>query len=184
MSRLFVVEVVDSVDGHNKSTLSTTSTTNSLDMCSCPKNNKVLCPLSNKCITASVMYQATVTIKDKTTMNRPPQTYVGLAENSFKTRLGNRHKASFNSFDKRNATELSKYLWELKNRNIPYAIKWKLLKRAKPYNCASNRCNLCLWEKHFIICKPKMATLNKRNELVSACRHNKKFLLRDGPLDI
>ena len=37
--------------------------------------------------------------------------------------------------------------------------------------------NLCLWEKYFIICKPKMATLNKRNELVSACRHNKKFLL-------
>jgi hypothetical protein len=34
-----------------------------------------------------------------------------------------------------------------------------------------------LWEKYFIICKPKMATLNKCNELVSACRHNKKFLL-------
>jgi hypothetical protein len=48
---------------------------------------------------------------------------------------------------------------------------------AKPYNCASNRCNLSLWEKYFIICKPKMATLNKRNELVSACRHNKKILL-------
>jgi hypothetical protein len=80
------------------------------------------------------------------------------------------HKASFNSFDKRNATELSKYVWELKNRNSHYTIKWKLLKRAKPYNCASNRCNLCLWEKYFIICKPKMATLNKRNELVSACR--------------
>ena len=68
-------------------------------------------------------------------------------------------------------------VWELKNRNIHYTIKWKLLKRAKPYNCASNRCKLCLWEKYFIICKPKMATLNKRNELVSACRHNKKFLL-------
>ena len=120
-----------------------------------------LCPLSNKCITESVVYQATVTIKDKTT-NRPPQTYVGLTENSFKTRLAN-HKASFNSFDKRNATELSKYVWELKNQNINYTIKWKLLKRAKPYNCASNRCNLCLWEKYFIICKPKMATLNKRN---------------------
>ena len=83
-------------------------------MCSCPKNNKVLCPLSNKCITESVIYQATVTIsiKDKTT-NRSSQTYVGLTENSFKTRLAN-HKASFNSFDKRNATELSKYVWELK----------------------------------------------------------------------
>ena len=113
--------------------------------------------------------------KDKTT-NRPPQTYVGLTENSFKTRLAN-HETSFNSFDKRNATELSKYVWELKNRNIHYTIKWKLLKRAKPYNCASNRCNLCLWEKYFIICKPKMVTLNKRNELVSACRHNEKFLL-------
>ena len=99
--------------GHNKSTLSTTSTTNSLDMCSCPKNKKVLCTLSNKCITESVIYQATVTIKDKTT-NRPPQTYVALTENSFKTRLAN-HKASFNSFDKRNATELSKYVWELNN---------------------------------------------------------------------
>ena len=120
------------IDGHNKSTLSTISSTNSLDMCSCPKNNKVLCPLSNtKCITESVIYQATVTIKDKTT-NRPPQTYVGLTENSFKTRLANHLKASFNSFDKRNATELSKYVWELKNRNIDYTIKWKLLKRAKP----------------------------------------------------
>ena len=34
--------------------------------------------------------------------------------------------------------ELSKYVWDLKSRNIDYAIKWKLLKRAKPYNCASN----------------------------------------------
>ena len=109
--------------------------------------------------------------KDKTT-NRPPQTYVGLTENSFKTRLAN-HKTSFNSFDKRNATKLSNYVWELKNRNIHYTIKWKLLKRAKPYNCASNRCNLCLWEKDFIICKPKMATLSKRNDLVSACSHKK-----------
>ena len=163
------------IDGYNKSTLSTAFTTNSPDVCSCPKNNKELCPLSNKCITESVVYQATVTTKDKTT-NRPPQTYVGLTENSFKTRLAN-HKTSFNSFDKRNATELSKYVWELKNRNSHYTIKWKLLKRAKPYNCSSNRCNLCLWEKYFIICKPKMATLNKRNELVSACRHNKKIHL-------
>ena len=167
--------IKQTIDGHNKSTLSTISSTSGFNMCSCPKNNKELCPLSNKCITESVVYQATVTIKDKTT-NRPPQTYVGLTENSFKTRLAN-HKASFNSFDKRNATELSKYVWELKNQNINYTIKWKLLKRAKPYNCASNRCNLCLWEKYFIICKPKMATLNKRNELVSACRHNKKILL-------
>ena len=78
--------IKQTIDGHNKSTLSTAFTTNCPDVCSCPKNNKELCPLSNKCITESVVYQATVTTKDKTT-NRPPQTYVGLTENSFKTRL-------------------------------------------------------------------------------------------------
>ena len=36
---------------------------------------------------------------------------------------------------------------------------------------------LCLWEKYYIICRPNMATLNNRNELVSSCRHAKKFLL-------
>ena len=29
----------------------------------------------------------------------------------------------------------------------------------------------------FIICKPVMSTLNNRNELISGCRHSKKFLL-------
>ena len=29
----------------------------------------------------------------------------------------------------------------------------------------------------FIICKPVMSTLDNRNELISGCRHSKKFLL-------
>ena len=41
-------------------------------------------------------------------------------------------------------TELSKYIWNLKNNNISYSIKWKILKRAKSYNNASKRCNLCI----------------------------------------
>ena len=102
--------------------------------------------------------------------------FVGLTENTFKTRFNN-HKASFNSYQKRNSTELSKYVWDLKRENVDYSIRWKILKRAKSYNCASNRCNLCLWEKYYIICKPELATLNKRNELVSSCRHARKFLL-------
>ena len=47
--------IKQTIVGQNKSTLSKISSTNSLDMCSCPKNNKVLCPLSNKCITESVI---------------------------------------------------------------------------------------------------------------------------------
>ena len=83
--------------------------------------------------------------RDYTDNNRPSQTYVGLTENTFKTRFNN-HKASFNSYQKRNSTELSKYVWDLKRENVDYSIRWKILKRAKSYNCASNRCNLCLWE--------------------------------------
>jgi hypothetical protein len=41
---------------------------------------------------------------------------VGLTENEFKTRYTN-HKASFNNYEKRNSTELSKYIWNLKNNN-------------------------------------------------------------------
>ena len=56
-------------------------------------------------------------------------------------------------------------------------IKWRKVKQARSYSNVSKRCNLCLWEKYFIICKPEMSTLNKRSELISTCRHSKKFLL-------
>ena len=45
------------------------------------------------------------------------------------------------------------------------------------YSNVNKKCNLCLWEKYFIICKPEMSTLNRRNEMTSTCRHSKKFLL-------
>ena len=46
--------------------------------------------------------------------------------------------------------------------------------------CSSKRCNLCLKEKLLIICRPELSTLNKRNELVSSCRHRNKTLLRNN----
>ena len=70
------------------------------------------------------------------------------------------------------ATELSKYIWSLKDRNILYNIKWRKVKQASSYSNVSKRCNLCLWEKCFIICKPEMSTLNNRSELISACRYS------------
>ena len=120
------------------------------------------------------IYQATVTTND----NKPDQTYVGLTANTFKTRFTN-HKASFTSAKKKHSTELSKYIWRLNEKNIDHEIKWKILRRASAYSNTSNRCNLCLWEKYFIICKPTLATLNKRNELLSSCRHANKFLFRN-----
>ena len=87
------------------------------------------------------------------------------------------HTCSFRNERYRNVTELSKHVWDLKDRNINYEIKWRKVRQAKSYSNINKKCNLCLWEKFFIICKPEMSTLNHRNELTSTCRHSKKFLL-------
>ena len=48
---------------------------------------------------------------------------------------------------------------------------------ARAWSSAINKkCNLCLWEEFFIICKPEMSIRNHRNELTSICRHSKKCL--------
>jgi len=74
---------------------------------------------------------------------------------------------------------LSKNIWSLKDQNIKYDIKWRIVKQARSYSNVTKRCNLCLWEKFFILCKLEMSTLNSRNELASCCRHARKFLLKN-----
>ena len=118
------------------------------------------------------MYQATVTRED----NMQKETYVGLTENTFKTRYRN-HTLSFRNKKYSNSTELSKYIWDLKDSNVQYSIDWKIMKQCKSYSNNTKRCNLCLHEKFLIIKHPENSSLNNRNELVSTCRHRKKFLL-------
>ena len=110
--------------------------------------------------------------------SKPDKTYVGPTENTFKTRLAN-HKASFNNPIRRTSTELSKHVWNLKDSNINFRITWIILKRAIAYKPSSKGCNLCLWEKYFITCKPHLTTINKRNELVTLFRLTDKFLLKN-----
>ena len=105
-------------------------------------------------------------------------TGIGLCDTSFKLRYRN-HTSSFRNERYRNATELSKHVWNLKDKNIQYNIKWRKIKQARSYSNVTKKCNLCLWEKYFILCKPEMSSLNNRNELVSCCRHSRKFLLRN-----
>ena len=47
------------------------------------------------------------------------QSYVGLADTEFKSRYAN-HTHSFRNPTKKNATELSKFIWALKDKNIDY----------------------------------------------------------------
>ena len=104
----------------------------------------------------SVVYQATVSTED----HNPPQIYVGLTENCFKTRYSN-HKFSFSNVSKRHNTELSKYIWYLVKGNFTkFQVTWRILKHASSYNPTSLRCNLCLWEKYFIICRPDLSLVS------------------------
>ena len=103
--------------------------------------------------------------------------YIGASE-KFKERFRN-HTKSFRHRIYASETELSKYIWELKDKNIDFEIKWDILKRTNGYNKISKSCSLCLMEK-FMICnyKHKDKLLNKRSELVSKCRHVNKHLLK------
>ena len=139
--------------------------------CNCRQKNT--CPLDGNCLQQSVIYQATVTRTD----NNKTETYIGLTANDFKTRYRN-HTASFRHAKHRNSTELSKHIWTLKDNNIEHSISWRILSSHSTYNSASKRCNLCLKEKFLIICRPEQSTLNRRDELVSSCRHRNKALIR------
>ena len=124
------------ISSHNKHVLSN-STTQQPDTCNCRK--KPDCPLEGKCLQTNVIYQATVTTETTT------ETYVGLATN-FKERYRN-HQTSFRHLNRRNETELSKYVWTLQDDKKSFKIKWTVLKKCKPYS-NSKKCYLCLYKKN------------------------------------
>jgi hypothetical protein len=163
------------IDGHNKKTIDKKRCTRSTDgnkkkLCNC--RNQDNCPMKGQCLRESIIYQATVTTSES------KETYIGLTKNTFKERY-NGHKTTFKNANKRNNTELSKYIWNLKDQQKDYNIEWEILRAAKPYSNKTKRCELCNLEKVFIIRRPELGTLNKRNELASSCRHRAPFLFRN-----
>ena len=117
---------------------------------------KETCPLSGICQIEGVVYQATVTRED----NGEEKTYVGLTESTFKIRYHN-HASSFRNPKRKHATELSKYIWNLKESDVRYSTKWKIIKQCRPYFNKTKRCNLCLYEKFIIICHPELSSLKQ-----------------------
>ena len=91
----------------------TESKTNNCNCCI-----KEACPVNQKCQTSSLIYQATVTRH----YNNKDESYIGLTDNTFKTRYNprgyNGHINSFRNEKYRNATNLSNYIWTLKDKNI------------------------------------------------------------------
>ena len=132
---------------------------------------KIDCPMEGKCLTNNIVYQAVVA-----TPTGEKESYIGLTSNTFKQRW-QQHKSSFNIKSKRNETTLSQYIWKLKDKEVDYKLTWKIVGKANPFSPVSEKCNLCLKEKFFIIFRPEMCSLNTRNELATHCRHKRKRLL-------
>ena len=161
------------INKHNKKVTNADNDINTDNQVQCNCRNKDQCPLDNKCLTSSIIYNAQVTTNSAT------KNYIGLTEGTFKQRFS-QHKATFKHRKYTNSTELSKYIWKLRDNNQDFNIKWTIISRARPYNNISKRCDLCLTEKLMIITANPDRILNKRSELISKCRHENKFYLRNN----
>ena len=135
--------------------------------CNCTK--KDLCPLDGSCLTNKVVYKATVT-----TSPGDARVYIGMTEHSFKMRFNN-HKVSFKYHKHSHDTVLSKYIWDLKDSDTNFSIKWSIVTHARSYRGNPSRCYLCLMEKLCILSADKSTLLNKRSELITKYTNENKF---------
>ena len=157
------------IRSHNAKVLAPTATNTTTPPRTCNCRQPQNCPLGGMCLTQCIVYKATVSAP-----NKPTQVYYGLTEGAFKTRFNN-HTQSFRVEKHRRVTELSKYMWDLKDLGLEGEVRWEIAKRAGPYKCGARRCDLCLTEKMVIAAADPATMLNKRSELVSTCRHRAKF---------
>ena len=139
--------------------------------CSCWQKSN--CPLAEKCLSECLVYHAQV---DRSDINQS-KSYYGTCEKNFKEHYNN-HTASFRNKSKEKSTELSKYIWELKNCNLNYDLKWSIACKAHPYTGGTRKCDLCLTEKVTIMKADLESLLNTRDEFVSKCKHMNKFTLK------
>ena len=137
--------------------------------CNCRNRNE--CPLEGNCLTQSIVYEAAVH-----TDNTPDKTYIGLTGGPFKERYAN-HKKSFKHSKYEKDTELSKYIWELKRKDTEYTITWRIIRSVNTHRRSSGQCNLCIAEKLEVLKAIGSNSLNRRNELISKCRHPPKWIL-------
>ena len=67
-----------------------------------------------------------------------------------------------------------------KRKNVATALTWEVLRTAKTYSNITKRYSSYFHEKLAIITYPYPdELLNRRSELVTKCRHENKFLLKN-----
>ena len=159
------------LNSHNVQVQRQTEQVDSSNEARCNCRTKGDCPLNGQCRKSCIVYKATV--------NKPSGdvSYLGISETPFKERFYNHTKAFKNRIYEKD-TELSKLVWELKDKKEEYSISWEIAASASPLRCGKGRCDLCSTEKLLIIMAAPGSIINKRDEIVSKCRHRNKFTLK------
>ena len=160
------------ISGHNNKILKDEqqeSITDNKKQCNC--RNKDECPLNGSCQIESIIYKAIVSTDEE------DFEYIGSTEKSFKSRYYN-HTKSFRNEKYQNETKLSRCIWDLKENDKNYVLKWNILYKSRPYKCGSRKCDLCLSEKYLIVKHSKIPNsklLNSKKEITNKCRHSNKY---------
>ena len=156
------------ISEHNKNLLNPTVTQYG---CNCQIRED--CPLQNQYLTPDIIYRADVYCE----ANKDYKFYFGVAQTPFKERFRN-HNRDINHKQYINCTELPTYIWSLKDAGTQYTINWSIVAKVKG-STKINYCPLCLTEKyHLIEYFNDIRLLNKKSELINACRHQSKLLLK------
>ena len=143
--------------------------------------------MDGECLAENIIYQAKIEalppkrarLEDE--VEKDPrvlkvQTYMGRTKPPWKSRRDN-HTASFKNIGQRTDSGLSKYVWDLKGLKRGYKINWSLITKSSSYSPTLDICRLCLTEKHLLMQKPHLGTLNVEDEFYAACRHKTPLLL-------
>ena len=131
----------------------------------CNSRQKSECPLAGKCCTKGVIYKANVETNDDNKI------YIGSTGDTFKRRYYN-HIASFKDRKKELSTELSKYIWQLKDNKSSFKITWSISRHARYFKPnVRGLCSICNMERITIARADKKKMLNKRSELTGKCKH-------------
>lgn len=156
------------ISAHNKKVSSPPTTSN--PGCNC-RGGPANCMLGGQCQTTSLVYRCTVSAP-----GRDSKHYIGLTANTFKERYGS-HKSSFTHEKNAHKTTLSTYIWKVRSEGATPSLSWSIVKQAPAYTKETGTCQLCLHEKTSILLADQQHSLNKRNEIISKCRHRDKWLL-------
>ena len=147
--------------------------------CNCRNPDENPCPMNGNCLVKSVIYKGEASFKDK---NDPKgkkliiKNYYGSTSTTFKQRWY-KHAANLRNEHDKEHTSFSKYVWDLRRKGIDPSIKWSVEAKAHTFSSGSRQCDLCLSEKTKILFSDPKMTLNKRSEILFACRHKPDYML-------